>query len=143
MLKILQGIPGPSKAEVISERTRSGDWPMYAMICSESQYSSEGEDKALIEIPKLSNMEPAGLCFRRTVKLILNGAPFVIVDNCNYTVAEVAPYVRLAEAFSYDYEIVFCDPGDITGFEQELNQLRNFSQHCPENWKRTTILKGR
>ena len=142
MLKILQGIPGPSKSEFIVERTRSGDWPMYAMVCSESQYTEKQDSATIIEIPQKPGMTPASLCFRRTVKLLTHGAPFVIVDNCNATVAEVAPYVRLAEAFGYDYEIVFCDPGEVPGFTEELEALRNFSKHCPENWKWTTVTKG-
>lgn len=49
--------------------------------------------------------------------------PFVVVDNTNTTLMELAPYVRLAEIFGIDYEIIYipCDP--ITAIMRNIHSV--------------------
>jgi hypothetical protein len=142
ILKILQSIPGPYKAEYIKQQTSAGSWPMYAMVCSEDQYTPEllkDYNSGIIDKPAV-NISPAGLCFRRAVRLITSNAPFVIIDNPNLHVEDVAPYVRLAEAYGYDYEIVYlANPCDISTASDEDWANYVLLDRTAWPWKRTVI----
>lgn len=50
-----------------------------------------------------------GYCLRRFVSLLMSQdeALAIIVDNTNLSTVEMAPYVRLAQAFGADVELVF------------------------------------
>lgn len=106
IMKILQGQPGSGKTSYISKQTASENWPRYAMICSISQYTDE---VLSTNLPHLYNIAPEALCFRRALYLVMSQAPFIIIDNSNLDVEDVAPYVLLAKAYSYDFEIINID----------------------------------
>jgi hypothetical protein len=144
ILKILQGVSS-ARAEYIKRQTRSRDWPMYAMICSEQQYTpellQEYDANFVADISKFS-MSPATLCFRRAVRLVTNGAPFLIIDNNNLHTVDISPYVYLAEAYGYAYTIVHVDTPEATGEVQETSDIRKVLKTFknPTGWYRTSVL---
>jgi len=144
ILKILQGT-GPERAEYIKRQTRSREWPMYAMICSEQQYTPEllreYDANFVADIAKFS-MSPTTLCFRRAVRLVTNGAPFLIIDNLNLHVADVSPYVHLAEAYGYTYTIIHVDTPEAKEETSETSEIRTKLKafDSPAGWSRTSVL---
>lgn len=102
-LKILQGPPGSGKTDYIRNQIDTENWPRYAMICGISQYTEEVITNSL---PHLRQLSAKALCFRRAMDLIVSKAPFVIIDNSNIIMEDVAPYVLLAKSYDYDFEII-------------------------------------
>ncbi len=45
-------------------------------------------------------------CFKAAIQAVESGTPSIIIDNTNTSVAEVAPYVALAEAFGYSWSVL-------------------------------------
>ena len=91
-----------------------------------------------------------GQCLRYFVIALQNEVPFIVVDNTNTTVAEVAPYYALANAYGYDAVIVFveADPAEaaarnahgvpLTGVESQHKRLLYFGEQMPAWWQRVT-----
>jgi hypothetical protein len=121
-MKILQGSFGLTSSNYIAEQIKLGKWPNYAMICGLSQYT---EELLSNNQPHLIGIAKEALCFRRAVSLVTNKAAFVIIDNPNSTIKEMAPYVLLAQAYDYNLEII--------SFDSNLE--------CDSSWQRT-IIKG-
>jgi predicted kinase len=102
ILKILHSSDPTVKASFIAQQIASGAFPNYAMICSEAV---EIQESSIIE-HRYKDINVTGLCFRRAVRLVSNGAPFVVINIENSSVEDLAPYVKLAEAYGYDCEIL-------------------------------------
>lgn len=136
ILKILQGIPGDGRNNYIREQIGKRVWPMYAMVCSEAQYTPEvlKEYNPLIETTRT----PEALCFRRVVQVVTSGAPFVVIDNVNALVTDVAPYVRLSEAYGYEYEIIFVETDYSTDEEAVIHRTISYGD-WPSEWNRSVV----
>lgn len=71
----------------------------------------------------------------------------LIVDNTNIRVFEIAPYYRLAEAFGYQVDILWCVAPinlcvirNIHGVpEQKIREMANSFEALPPWWKQTII----
>lgn len=65
-----------------------------------------------------------GSCFRKFIEHLNQGVPYVIVDNTNTSVAEIAPYILGAQAYEYDAEIVtiMCESEDDVKCAAERNK---------------------
>lgn len=97
------GVSGAGKTTFIS-----GAHP-HAPVCSADDYfMRSGEYR--FDASKLS--EAHGACLRNFVSLLQDSTDEVVVDNTNTTVAELAPYAALAQAYGYELQIVtlHCDP---------------------------------
>lgn len=90
-----------------------------------------------------------GACLRQFVRALDVGTDVLVVDNTNTTAVELAPYVRLCEAFGIEYEIVniACDfatacernihavpPATIWNMHQNL-----MTERIPPYWKQTFV----
>jgi hypothetical protein len=47
-----------------------------------------------------------GECLRKFVECVSTGKSFVVVDNTNCSIAEVAPYMALSNAYEYAVEVI-------------------------------------
>ena len=106
IMKILQGSPGSGKTTYIKKQIASEAWPRYAMICGISQYT---EEVIAASLPHVRHLSAEALCFRRATDLVINKAPFIIIDNSNITMEDAAPYVLLAKAYDYAFELISVD----------------------------------
>lgn len=107
-LIILRGIPGCGKSTV----TRLL-YPDCLVVSADEYFMDEGFYRFRPE----EIGQAHAYCFRRTIEFAQALATMtedvsVVVDNTNATVAEIAPYVALANAYGLDHEIVTiaCDP---------------------------------
>lgn len=102
-MKILQGPPGSGKTVYLRNQIDTENWPRYAMVCGISQYTEEVISNSL---PHLRQLSAKALCFRRAMDLVISKAPFIIVDNSNIIMEDVAPYILLAKAHDYEFELI-------------------------------------
>jgi predicted kinase len=99
------GVSGAGKTTYI-DKAHSG-----APVCSADRLTGLYPSPGVIDASKLG--EAHAFCLRDFNRLVLNAAPEIVVDNTNTTIAELAPYVALAQAYGYEVQIVtlWCDPG--------------------------------
>lgn len=144
---IMRGPPGAGKSKWIEENRpgspgRSGDsW----VVCSADHFHMVGGEYRYD--PKNAG-EAHDACLRKFADIVVNNHvdhDVLVVDNTNTTAIELAPYVRLCEAFGVEYEIVFirCTPG--LAFSRNVhavpeatiwNMFQNLlSERLPARWK--------
>lgn len=142
---ILCGVSGSGKSTLVRKEYKT------AVVCSADSYFERVDGEYAFDASKLS--EAHGLCLRQFVALVTNpGCDFriteyndvVVVDNTNTTIAEMAPYVALAQAYGHDLEIVTlrCDPVDAAArgkhgvpLESVIAQsVRLYSRDIPPWW---------
>jgi len=69
----------------------------HATVSADDYFMRDG--KYCFDARKLS--EAHGECLKRFMYLVMGGCD-VIVDNTNATIAEVAPYIAIAQAYGFD-----------------------------------------
>lgn len=104
---IMRGLPGAGKSEMAARH--AGDHE--TEICSADDHHV-GLDGVYRFDPKKAGAAHTE-CLRKYMRLLSSGFKGdVIVDNTNTTLAEIAPYARIAEAHGVEFTIVYihCDP---------------------------------
>lgn len=102
---IMSGIPGSGKSTYIKKT-----YPL-SIICSADHYMVDSRGNYLFDPSKLSMAH--GRCLVKFVAFIGgDNTRALVVDNCNLSYIDMAPYVDLALAFSISIEIITfeCDP---------------------------------
>lgn len=103
---IMVGASGSGKSTWIHNNATT------AKVCSADDYFMGKKGEYNFDPSKLSNAHNA--CLRKFTRILIYGKTDVVSDNTNTTMAEVAPYVSLAEAYGYDVRVVFMDtPADV------------------------------
>lgn len=90
------------KTKEFSWQTRYGGSPPH--VVSADNYFSDEDGNYRFDPAQLPNAH--GECLRNFVRCVSNGEAFVVVDNTNCSIAEVAPYVSLANAYGYNVEVI-------------------------------------
>lgn len=98
MIYILRGLPGSGKstyADSIYNKT----------ICSADDFHMVG---GVYRFDPSKAALAHNECFKKYLLAVQNGSNLdnIVVDNTNTTLMELAPYVRVAEAFNRSYRIV-------------------------------------
>lgn len=107
-VQIRRGLPGSGKStQARFEMSKSG--AENQVIFSADYYMVDDEGKYKFDAQKLT--EAHGKCLRNFVAAVQlpPEKSFLIVDNTNITVAEMAPYAALALAFGHKLEIITSD----------------------------------
>lgn len=92
---ILQGISGAGKSTYAAK--------LGGRIVSANDYF-QARDGYRFAPAKLG--EAHAQCMRRFIEMVQGSEPLVIVDNTNTTVAEIAPYYSVGQAYGYAVRIV-------------------------------------
>lgn len=110
---ILQGLPGSGKSTWAEAQVG-------AEIISADHFFVQPRTKEYkFDVAKLPEAHAA--CLRWFVRLVQRATPVVIVDNTNTTVAEVAPYYALAQAYGAEVEILHFDVPLATCCERQVH----------------------
>lgn len=99
---IMRGIPGAGKSTYVRNNSKDGD----VVVSTDSFFTNE---KGEYNFDPYKFPEAHGRCLRLFVQALdrLNLADCTLwVDNTNITVAEIAPYYALAEAYGCDVHIL-------------------------------------
>lgn len=120
---ILRGIPGSGKSTYAAKlvvQCSVAKQPYentQAVICSASEYfmqeTIDDYDGPVYRFNPRELPSAHAHCLRKYVNELLHGtSSLVIVDNTNISVAEIAPYYALAEAYGHEVKIVtlICKP---------------------------------
>lgn len=97
------GVSGAGKSSFIE-----GAHPDAEAFSADHFFMVDGEYR--FDASKLGEAHAA--CLRNFTEAIQDGSVAVVVDNTNTTIAEIAPYAALAQAYGYELQIVtiYCDP---------------------------------
>lgn len=96
---IMQGISGSGKSTRARDIARARSADIYSTDDFPGLYGPDGS----FNVSLLGSAH--AWCLRSVVGALMQGGN-VVVDNTNTTVAEMAPYVALAQAFGYEPRIV-------------------------------------
>jgi predicted kinase len=136
---IMQGVSGAGKSSSI---------PANAKVVSADHYFVDKDGNYKFDPSQLGLAHAE--CLRLYVEALLQSNSFVVVDNTNTTVAEVAPYYALANAYGYDAVIVHiaADVGEASarnthgvpyaGVKAQYDRIGQFSEQMPPWWQRVT-----
>jgi hypothetical protein len=149
---VMSGIPGSGKSTWIDNELK-GRQRLAVSVCSADHYHYD-DDGCYRYRPENAGKAHA-LCLGSYLRQIQGyaerrgaGVPLpdaVVVDNTNIRAWEASPYVRLAELFGFDYEIVrvYCDPVVAASrnvhqvpFERVMQMYRAFlADDFPGHWR--------
>jgi len=135
---IMRGLPGSGKSTLAKSLARH--YGGARIVSADDYHMVGGEYRYDPAKAGLAHSE----CLRRfTLSVSAEGIEVVIVDNTNTSGLQIAPYVRVAEAFSYKVDIVEmgCSILDsikrnIHGVPEEAicNMAMHLSRGLPEGW---------
>lgn len=105
---ILRGFSGAGKSHYIRENFPN------AVVCSADDYFVNDQGNYEFKEPDIAH----GKCLRKFVEIILQNFDsdredeFLVVDNTNIRMAELAPYYMVAKAYGFQAEVIHidCDP---------------------------------
>lgn len=105
-LVIMSGIAGSGKT-----RHARTYFPEYHLI-SADDYFMTGEGGRVYRFDPTKIGEAHSDCLRRFITAVSNSVN-IVIDNTNCTVAEIAPYYAIGQAFGYEIRIltIECNPG--------------------------------
>lgn len=151
-VKILCGISGSGKSTYIGKHFPN------AVVCSADHYFIRQGTYAF-DSRKLG--EAHGECLRKyvgelqTIALELDSKglrlnfceeKIVVVDNTNTSIAEVAPYVALANAYGHDCEVIILQEDPVVAYKRnqhavplksvmgQFDRLRGLEKSLPRHW---------
>ena len=116
---IMQGIPGSGKSTFIKK-----NYPEADIVSADNFFMSDGEYRF---DPKLLP-EAHAACLRNFIRWCsdfryLKTSRIMIVDNTNTSIAEVAPYMGVAQAFGHDAEVIFLDVDPYVGAKRNIHNV--------------------
>ncbi len=151
---ILQGLPGSGKSTYAQKildsiaAANDGDWEGYEVVSADHFFMRGGTYS--FNPGKLPEAHAA--CLREYVDTLRSGVEHVFVDNTNTSVAEVAAYYALAQAYGAEVEILYfpCTPEEaarrnthgvpLAGCQAMAARLEQFEKQMPPWWKRRAAL---
>lgn len=154
---VLQGVSGSGKStyakKLVAELMR-GNRPEYvaesgAIILSTDDFFLDKGGEYRFDGSKLGIAHAGNM--RKFIDACRNEFEVVICDNTNTSIAELAPYVAVADAFGYEVEIHFvkCDPAvaaarnthgvPVHAVEAMARRIENSARDIPPWWTRKTI----
>lgn len=98
---IMCGVSGSGKSYEAMKLQLSA--PGESRVVSADHYFTDRSGSYAFSVALLGEAHAA--CLRRFLDEVQGGTAHVIVDNTNTTIAEIAPYVAIAQAYGYEVEI--------------------------------------
>lgn len=125
-VKILQGIPGSGKSYYACQLcAKHVDTALVGIVSADNFWDTlawkTGKKYWEVYNPMLLS-KAHNECLQKFLSILQSPVEtdvFIVVDNTNTTIGEIAPYWALADAFGYDIEIIRC------AFPVQLAAARN------------------
>jgi predicted kinase len=140
---ILRGLPGSGKttyAEKFFQGAEVVSADHFFMVVGEYKY-----DPAKIG-------DAHANCFRRFVRLMIQGFQDVVVDNTNISAWEISPYILAANAYNYQPTILEFECDEETALKRNIHgvtedtirgmAMRMEAERLPPFWKWTGVPAG-
>lgn len=102
MVKILRGLPGSGKSYWATNKEKT--LPVHSVAVASADHFFQTVIGWEFNPLKLKEAHDSSLL--KYLDFLKMSRDYIIVDNTNLSVWEIAPYYRLAEAFGYDVSIV-------------------------------------
>lgn len=105
---VMRGLPGSGKSTWIDKHLRDNKYCID--VCSADAFWIDHEGEYLFDIKKLG--EAHALCLKRFITIITYPTDFdyIVVDNTNIQVWEMASYIQIAVAYGFKVRIIdLCD----------------------------------
>jgi tRNA uridine 5-carbamoylmethylation protein Kti12 len=125
---VLAGLPGSGKSTLVKslldkQRTES------RFVCSADHFFEQPDGSYLYDKNKLHQAHAR--CLQKFISAIdlYGGTPdvpspeFLVVDNTNLTVAEIAPYIAIANAFNLVSEVWVCQANPVLCAERNQHSV--------------------
>jgi predicted kinase len=142
---ILVGPSGAGKSTWVKENIDLAD----TKVCSADFWFTSPSGDYLFDHRQLGNAHSS--CVKGYVQHLIDGEKNLVVDNTNTTIAEVAPYIALANAYHYRVRVIFfdtpveeCCKRNIKGvngltihsmYDRCIEMFKEWPAHWPE-WER-------
>ena len=134
---LMRGLPGSGKSTWIEENAPG------AVVCSADHYFQTPKGY-VFDATKLAHAHHDCM-----IKFMVSmGAPLIVVDNCNLTTKNLAPYVDLALAHDYDVEIhTMTTPAEVAmarqlhgvPAEHYKKLVQQFNNPLPAEWQQYEV----
>jgi predicted kinase len=110
---ILRGIPGSGKSTLVQEK-----WPTARVVSADNYFMERGvykfDPKKLPEAHKSCLQEFMSICHSTLLNEHFPTPDTLVVDNTGCSLIEVAPYVAIAQSYSFEVRIITLDcPADV------------------------------
>lgn len=140
---ILCGISGAGKS------TRTQTQYSSAVVWSADNYFMDENGNYEFDPKALSKAH--AWCLQGFVRSLLSGTKLIVVDNTNTSVAEVAPYAALAQAYGYELSIEILKIDVETAFNRNVhgvprdtivkmaNKIDKLEKDLPPWWPKTVV----
>lgn len=111
---IMSGIPGSGKSTYIRENLPQ------AVVCSADYFHIVGGE---YRFDPSRARDAHAWCLRRFVEACQDARNPVVCDNTNTTVAALAPYVAVAQAYGYETEILVFDCSELDSIKRNVHNV--------------------
>ncbi|KKW29909.1 MAG: hypothetical protein UY72_C0029G0002 [Candidatus Uhrbacteria bacterium GW2011_GWD2_52_7] len=140
---IMRGITGSGKSTFVAK-----NFPGATVVSADHFFEQAGG--YAFDGTRLEDAHRA--CFKAFMDAIMRGDETIVVDNTNVESWEIAPYVAVAHAFSYQPEVItlLCEPGVAAargthGVDAKKVAIRAgllAKERLPRSWKQRVVQTG-
>lgn len=138
---LLQGLPGSGKSSFAKQINQK--YP-YAVVVSADDEHINAEGKYEFKVENLKSAHD--MCFLKYLEAFQDCASLILVDNTNTSYEELLPYVRVAQAYGYNFKVVYFPCSVVDSYKRNVHgvpvesikrmdqRLKQFHQDPPKDW---------
>lgn len=135
---IMRGLPGSGKSSAVAKMTKCLE---SFLVVNADSFHMVGD--AYMYVPENARRAHAD-CLRQFLSAMFCSVPLLIVDNKNTTGMQMAPYVKAAECFGYEIEIIEMQCSILEAIQRNVHKVPEeaicrmamcLSRDLPDGWE--------